>query len=163
VGTEYLHAYWRMPYIEQSKPESGGDNLFARLPALGDDRAALIVWRGPTVYLVLNKFPYNAGHLLAAPYREVAQLAELTAPERADLMDAIIKAQDILTRALQPDGFNVGFNLGRVAGAGLPRHLHAHIVPRWNGDNNFMPVIADTKVLPLALDTLWERLRPFAT
>ncbi|MGA2051899.1 MAG: HIT domain-containing protein [Opitutales bacterium] len=152
-----------MPYVEQSKPETGGDRLFARLPAMGDDRAALIVWRGPTSYLVLNKYPYNAGHLLAAPYREVAQLAGLTPAERADLMDAIVKAQDILTRALQPDGFNVGFNFGRAAGAGLPTHLHAHIVPRWNGDGNFMPVLANTTVLPLALDTLWERLRQFAT
>ena len=152
-----------MPYVEQPKPETGGDNVFARLPLLGDDRAALIVWRGPTSYLLLNKFPYNAGHLLAVPYREVRELADLTPAERADLLDAIIKAQDILTRALQPDGFNVGFNFGRAAGAGIPGHLHAHIVPRWNGDGNFMPVIADTKVLPVALDTLWQRLRQFAT
>jgi ATP adenylyltransferase len=152
-----------MPYIEQPKPASGGDNVFARLPLLGDDRAALIVWRGPHTYLVLNKFPYNAGHLLAIPFREVAELRDLSAPERVDFLDSLIKGQDILTRALSPDGFNIGFNLGRAAGAGLPRHLHAHIVPRWNGDGNFMPVIADTKVLPVALDTLWERLRPFAT
>jgi ATP adenylyltransferase len=159
---EYLHAYWRMPYIEAPKPEAGGDNPFARLPLLGDDRAALILWRGPACYLVLNKFPYNAGHLLAVPYREVAEMADLNAAERADLMAALIKGQDILTRALAPDGFNVGFNFGRSSGAGIPKHLHGHIVPRWHGDANFMPVLAHTKVLPMALDTMWERLRPFA-
>jgi ATP adenylyltransferase len=152
-----------MPYVEQPKPETGGDNVFARLPLLGDDRAALIVWRGPSSYLLLNKFPYNAGHLLAVPYREVAELADLTPPERTDLFDAVIKGQAMLGRALQPDGYNIGINLGRAGGAGLPGHLHVHIVPRWNGDSNFMPVIADTKVLPVALDALWERLRPFAT
>lgn len=133
-----------------------------RLPALGDDRAALIIWRGPTSYLILNKFPYNAGHLLAIPYRAVPNLADLTPAERSDLMEAIVKAQDILTRAIKPDGYNIGLNFGRVAGAGIPGHLHAHIVPRWNGDSNFMPVVADTKVLPIALDTLWQRLREFA-
>jgi ATP adenylyltransferase len=89
-------------------------------------------------------------------------LSGLTPAERADLMETILKGQDILQRALTPDGFNIGFNFGRVAGAGIPQHLHAHIVPRWSGDVNFMPVIADTKVLPVALDSLWERLRPFA-
>jgi ATP adenylyltransferase len=159
MGLEYLHAYWRLPYVEAPKPEAGGENPFADLPKLGDDRKALILWRGPLTYLVMNRFPYNVGHLLAIPFREVPTLAELTPAERADLMEAIVKAQDILTQALRPDGFNIGFNFGRVAGAGIPRHLHAHIVPRWSGDVNFMPVVADTKVLPVALDTLWERLK----
>jgi ATP adenylyltransferase len=159
MGLEYLHAYWRLPYVEAPKPEAGGENPFTDLPKLGDDRKALILWRGPLTYLVMNRFPYNVGHLLAIPYREVPTLAELTAAERADLMEGIVKGQDILTRALKPDGFNIGFNFGRVAGAGIPRHLHAHIVPRWSGDVNFMPVVADTKVLPVALDTLWERLK----
>jgi ATP adenylyltransferase len=98
---------------------------------------------------------------MAIPFREVPTLAELTPVERADLMDAIVKAQDILTKALKPEGFNIGFNFGRAAGAGIPRHLHAHIVPRWVGDVNFMPVVGDTKVLPVALDVLWERLKEF--
>jgi ATP adenylyltransferase len=150
-----------MPYVEAPKPDAGGDNPFVDLPKLGDDRAALIVWRGPLTYIVLNRYPYNAGHLMAIPYREVPTLADLTVAERADLMDSIVKAQDILTRAIQPEGFNIGFNFGRPAGAGIPRHLHAHIVPRWSGDANFMPVLNNTKVLPLALDSLWERLRAF--
>jgi len=159
MGLEYLHAYWRLPYVQATKPETGGENPFAELPNLGDDRKALIIWRGPHTYLVMNKFPYNVGHLLAIPYREVPNLVDLSHAERADLMETIIKAQEILTKTLKPDGFNIGFNFGRVAGAGIPRHLHGHIVPRWTGDVNFMPVIADTKVLPVAMDALWERLR----
>jgi ATP adenylyltransferase len=157
MGLEYLHAYWRMPYVQAPKPETGGDDPFATLPQQ-DDRTALIVWRGPSTYIILNRFPYNVGHLMAIPYRQAALLSDLTAAERAELMESIVKAQDILQRALNPDGFNIGFNFGRVAGAGVPRHLHAHIVPRWMGDVNFMPVIANTKVLPVALDTMWERL-----
>jgi len=159
MGLEYLHAYWRLPYVQAPKPETGGENPFVGLPQLGDDRKALIIWRGPHTFLVMNRFPYNVGHLLAIPYREAAALADLSHAERSDLMEAIVKAQEILTKALKPDGFNIGFNFGRVAGAGIPAHLHAHIVPRWSGDVNFMPVIADTKVLPVALDTLWERLK----
>jgi len=161
MGHDYLHAYWRLPYVQAPKPVSGGEDIFLELPKLGDDRKALILWRGPTSYLVLNKFPYNVGHLMAIPFREVPTLAELTPAERTDLMDAIVKAQDILTKALKPEGFNIGFNFGRAAGAGIPRHLHAHIVPRWTGDVNFMPVVADTKVLPVALDSLWERLKEY--
>jgi ATP adenylyltransferase len=162
MGFDHLHAYWRLPYVQAPKPEKGGENPFADLPNLGDDRKALIIWRGPHTYLVMNRFPYNVGHLLAIPYREAAALADLSLVERGDLMEAIVKAQEILTKALKPDGFNIGFNFGRVAGAGIPRHLHAHIVPRWSGDVNFMPVVADTKVLPVALDTLWERLKAHA-
>jgi len=162
MGLEYLHAYWRMPYIQAPKPEAGGENPFADL-AKRDEREAHIIWRGPTNCLVLNRYPYNVGHVMAIPYREVPNLSDLTPAERADLMDSIIKAQDILTRAIKPDGFNIGFNFGRVAGAGIPRHLHAHIVPRWSGDVNFMPVLNDTKVLPIALDTLWEKLRAHAS
>lgn len=151
-----------MPYIEAPKPETGEGNPFAALPECDDDKAVYILYRGETVYLVLNKFPYNAGHLLAIPYREVGALADLERDERAELMDMIIRGQDILQKALNPDGFNVGFNLGRAAGAGIPSHLHAHIVPRWNGDHNFMPVVSDTRVLPESLDSMWERLRSFA-
>lgn len=159
---ESLHAYWRMPYIEAPKPEKEGGNPFARIPASDDDRANHVLWRGEHTFLVMNKFPYNAGHLLAAPYREVPQLADLSTAERADLMEAIILGQRILTDAIHPDGFNVGFNFGGAAGAGIPRHLHCHIVPRWNGDTNFMPVLGETKVLPESMDAMWERLREFA-
>lgn len=153
---EHLHAYWRMEYIEAPRQKSGG-NIFADLPALGDDAAALIVHRTPLSYLVLNRFPYNAGHLLAVPFRAVTELTELTAAERSDLMDEIIFGQELLRAALSPQSFNIGFNLGPAAGGSIP-HLHAHIVPRWHGDTNFMPVIGNTRVLPQSLEAMYRRL-----
>jgi ATP adenylyltransferase len=154
---QHLHAYWRMEYIEAPKGPSFG-NPFRELPLLNDDRAALIVFRSTLTYLVLNRFPYNAGHLLVVPFREAPDLADLTTDERVDFFNTLIAGQDILRRALKPDGFNIGFNLGSAAGAGIPGHLHAHIVPRWNGDTNFMPVLGQTRTLPQALDSTWERL-----
>ncbi|MDR2981813.1 MAG: HIT domain-containing protein [Puniceicoccales bacterium] len=156
----HLHSYWRMQYIEAPKPQ-GGASVFEDIPKTSDEKSVHLLYRGKTGYLVLNKFPYNAGHLLAIPYRAVAELALLNSEERAGLMDLIVLGQDILTQALKPDGFNVGFNFGSAAGAGIPKHLHAHIVPRWNGDCNFMPVLGDTRVLVESLDSMWERLRQF--
>ena len=156
----HLHAYWRMEYIEAPREKSGA-NLFTALPALGDDAAALIIYRSPFSYLILNRYPYNAGHLLAVPFRNVADLEELDAPGRADLMDVIIYGKAVLRAALNPDGFNLGFNLGQAAGGSIT-HLHAHIVPRWNGDTNFMPVIGQTRVLPQSLDAMYARLRSIA-
>lgn len=154
-----LHAYWRMPYILAPKnPEDVGGNPFTRIPETDNDRSEYILYRGKTGYIVMNRYPYNAGHLLVLPYREVGALKDLTTEERHELMDLIVKAQEILTHALKPDGFNTGFNFGKAAGAGIPSHLHCHIVPRWNGDTNFMPVIADTRVLPDAMDAMWDRL-----
>jgi ATP adenylyltransferase len=153
---QQLHPYWRMDYIEAPRYPAT-KKPFTELPALGDDRTALIVHRSSLSYLVLNRYPYNPGHLLAVPFREVVELEELNAAERADLMDIIITAKRLLRAALKPDGFNIGFNVGSTAGGSIP-HLHAHIVPRWNGDNNFMPVLGQTRVLPQALDATWERL-----
>jgi len=154
---QQLHAYWRMDYIEAPKYPAAMKRPFLELPLLGDDRAALIVHRSPLSYLVLNRFPYNPGHLLAVPFREVVDLEELTAEGRADLMEEIVTAKRLLTAALKPDGFNVGFNLGRISGGSID-HLHAHIVPRWAGDNNFMPVIGQTRVLPQSLEATWSRI-----
>jgi ATP adenylyltransferase len=158
---EHLHAYWRMEYIEAPRP-AGGLDVFTALPSLGDDRAAHIIHRQSHGYLVLNLFPYNAGHLLAVPFREASDLADLSAEERADFMDLIVTGKEILRQALKPDGFNIGMNLGSAAGAGIPRHLHCHIVPRWQGDTNFMPVVGGTRVLPQSLDAMWQRLRQFS-
>ena len=149
-----------MEYIESPHEKSGG-NPFTDLPALGDDAAALIIHRSPLSYLILNRYPYNAGHLLAVPFRNVADLTDLNASERADLMDEIITGKDILRAALKPDAFNLGFNLGTASGGSIT-HLHAHIVPRWNGDTNFMPVIAQTRVLPQSLEAMYQRLRAIA-
>ena len=155
---ENLHAYWRMEYIET--PEAlKGKNPFVALPKMENDRESLVLYRGSTGYLILNRYPYNAGHLLALPYREVADLDHLDSEERVEFMDLLIKAKQILTHALQPNGFNIGMNLGNEAGAGIPSHLHAHIVPRWGGDTNFMPVIGHTRVLPTSLEAMWDRLK----
>lgn len=157
---DHLHAYWRMEYIEAPRlPE--GANPFAELPKLGNDAEALIVHRSPLSYLILNRFPYNPGHLLAVPFRAATDLTELSAAERVDLMDEIILGKDILKTAVNPHAFNVGFNLGSAAGGSIP-HLHAHIVPRWNGDTNFMPVIGQTRVLPQSLAAMYQRLRETA-
>lgn len=157
---DHLHAYWRMEYIEAPRlPE--GANLFTELPRLGNDTEALIIHRRPLSYLILNRFPYNPGHLLAVPFRAATDLAELTPAERADLMDAIIFGKEVLRTAINPHAFNIGFNLGSAAGGSIP-HLHAHIVPRWNGDTNFMPVIGQTRVLPQSLAAMYARLRETA-
>jgi ATP adenylyltransferase len=108
----------------------------------------------------MNRFPYTAGHLLVLSLREVADLADLTDDEAAGLMAAIRRAQRALVRTLAPDGFNIGFNVGSAAGAGMPGHLHCHVVPRWDGDTNFMPVVGGTKVLPQALEDLYDELLP---
>ncbi len=159
---QQLHAYWRMEYIEAPRYPAAMKRPFAELPALGDDRAALIVHRSKLSYLVLNRFPYNPGHLLAVPFREVTELEQLTPTERSDLFDEIIVGKELLTAALKPEGFNVGFNLGAAIAGGSIAHLHAHIVPRWNGDNNFMPVIGQTRLLPQSLEATWEKLNAAA-
>jgi ATP adenylyltransferase len=153
----HLHPYWRMRYIESRKKPAAG-NPFPGLLQAGDDRENLIVHRGRTCFVLMNNFPYNPGHLMVLPKREVADLAGLTPEERAELLDLVIRAQAALTAVMKPAGFNIGLNLGKVAGAGVPQHLHAHVVPRWDGDHNFMPVTADTHVLPQALEELWDKL-----
>jgi ATP adenylyltransferase len=146
-----------MEYIEAPRYPVNLKRPFTELPALGDDRAALIIHRSPLSYLILNRFPYNPGHLLAVPFREVNDLLELTPAERADLMEEIVFGQKLLNAALKPDGINVGFNLGSAAGGSIA-HLHGHLVPRWTGDNNFMPVLGHTRILPQSLEATWERL-----
>ena len=154
---QQIHAYWRMDYIEAPKfPKV--DKPFTELPALGDDRIALIIHRTALTYLVLNRFPYNPGHLLAIPFREVGDIEELNAEESSDLMRTIVFGKKVLRMALNADGFNVGFNLGKAVSGGSIAHLHAHIVPRWDGDTNFMPVIGQTRVLPQALEETWAKL-----
>ena len=150
-----------MEYIEAPRHPPEMKRPFTELPLLGDDRAARIVHRGVHAYLILNIFPYNPGHLLAVPFREVIQIEDLTPAERADLMEEIVLGQRLLTAALKPDGFNIGFNLGSAAGGSIS-HLHGHIVPRWTGDHNFMPVLGHTRILPQSLDDTWERLAAVA-
>lgn len=154
---EYLHAYWRMEYVEA--PKAPKASLFSDLPKTTDDKAVYIVWRGPLTYLVMNVFPYNVGHLLAVPYRQVDDPTALTEDEQIALFKTVLFAQKLLKQVLNPSGFNIGMNLGKAGGAGIPEHIHMHIVPRWLGDTNFMPVLGQTRVLSKHLDSLWQGLR----
>lgn len=153
-----LHAYWRMEYLSVPSEKEENGNPFVQLPANGDDRSVYIVHRAKHAYLLLNKYPYNPGHLLVVPFREVPRLRDLGTDERIDLMDLTVFAQDLLEDAFLPDGFNIGINEGATGGAGIPTHMHVHVVPRWKSDTNFMPVLADTRVLPESLDATCEKL-----
>lgn len=156
---EHLHAPWRIGYILAPKPKPNGGSLFAGIAASSEDVANLVVLRERTCFAMLNRYPYNGGHLMVIPYKQTADLTELTADELRDLMLVTRRCIEALRRTMKPDGFNVGLNLGQVAGAGVVDHLHFHIVPRWRGDTNFMPVLAGTSVVPEALEDVAARLR----
>jgi len=156
---ETLHAPWRIQYILSPKPAASESSLFTQVAHSSDDEANHVVVRDRTCYAVLNTYPYNGGHLLVVPYRQTPDLAGLTDEELCDLMKLTRRCVDVLTKVMKPDGFNIGINVGKVAGAGIAEHLHIHIVPRWQGDTNFMPVIANTAVLPEALGELAAKLR----
>lgn len=156
---EPLHAPWRINYILGPKPASADGSLFTRIAQSSDDEANFILVRERTCFAVLNTYPYNGGHLLIVPYKETPNLDGLTDEEMTDLMKLTRRCQNALTQVMKPDGFNVGINFGKAAGAGIEQHLHLHVVPRWNGDTNFMPVIGSTTVLPEALAELAAKLR----
>jgi ATP adenylyltransferase len=153
-----LHAPWRIEYILSPKPELK-PGLFARIAQSSDDEANLVVARDRTCFALLNRYPYNGGHLMVVPYKEAADLNGLTDGEVADLWKLVRRCVNALAAVMKPDGFNVGINLGKVAGAGILEHLHIHVVPRWTGDTNFMPVIAGTGVVPDALHNIAAKLR----
>jgi ATP adenylyltransferase len=132
--------------------------VFCSALAAGDDRRALILRRGQRAFLILNAFPYATGHLMAMPIRHVATVEDATADELTETMTLVQESVRALNVGYKPDGFNIGLNQGRIAGAGVLGHVHTHVVPRWNGDTNFMPVIADTKVLSESLETTYDRL-----
>jgi ATP adenylyltransferase len=160
---DQLWAPWRHAYVTQPakpQPTASTESCFiCRGLSSSDDRTNLIVERGLRTVTVLNRFPYNPGHLLICPVRHIGTLDGLTSEESADLQSEIVHMTRKIDQLMNPEGYNIGLNLGSAAGAGLPGHLHWHIVPRWKGDMNFMPVIADTKVIVQSLDSLWERLR----
>ena len=147
-----------MSYVS-SAGTSGDGCVFCTALAAGDDRRALILHRGARAFLILNAFPYASGHLMSVVTRHVGGVEEASPDELAEAMQLVQTGVRVLQAAYKPDGFNVGLNQGRVAGAGVLGHLHVHVVPRWNGDANFMPVIADTRVLPEALDATYDRLK----
>ena len=157
-----LHAPWRIQYILATKPppsDPGDASLFTRISQDSDDLANNVIARRRTCFAVLNNYPYNGGHLLVVPYKQVADFDALTDDEMLDLMKLTRRCLAVLRQVMKPEGFNVGINLGKCAGAGIAEHLHIHVVPRWNGDTNFMPVIANTGVVPDALIEIAAKLR----
>ena len=153
-----LHAPWRIEYILSPKPELK-EGLFARIAQSSDDVENLVVVRERTCFALLNRYPYNGGHLMVVPYKEVPDLNGLTDEEITDLWKLVRRCSNTLSVVMKPDGFNIGINVGKVAGAGIAEHLHVHIEPRWNGDTNFMPVLANTSVVPDALLAIAAKLR----
>ncbi len=158
---ERIWSPWRMAYIQAAK-EQGEDGgcIFCDLPAEGDDVRTMILARGELAFVIVNSFPYNPGHLMVAPFRHVGAFTSLEAAELADVDALVARSIRALEQEMEPHGYNLGMNLGRVAGAGIPDHVHWHLVPRWNGDTNFMPVVGQTRVLPELLEETYARLRP---
>lgn len=153
---ESLWAPWRVEYF-QAEHRTGWDFLTEAAQS-DDDAAHLVVSRGKSAFLIMNKYPYSAGHLMAVPYRKTSRMEDLVEGEILELWQLAILAQKLLTEAVRAQGFNVGWNLGRVSGAGVDDHLHIHIVPRWAGDSNFIAVIGGTRIIPEGLSPLYERL-----
>jgi ATP adenylyltransferase len=156
---ESLYAPWRIQYILAPKPATTDTSVFAKIAQSTEDEANYVVARDRSCYAILNTHPYTGGHMMVVPYKQIPDLHGLTDTELSDLMKLVRRCQDALTKVMKPQGFNIGINLGRAAGAGIEEHLHIHIVPRWVGDTNFMPVIANTTVLPEALSELATKLR----
>ena len=150
-----LWAPWRLEYL---KGEKSSDCIFCSKPGLPDDEA-FIVHRGSSCYVILNAFPYTNGHVMVAPYAHVGDPRELPVETSTEMTDLTQRSLGAIERVYGPEGFNLGMNLGEVAGAGFAGHVHTHVVPRWKGDTNFMPVIGDTRVMPEALPDSWRRLR----
>lgn len=149
-----------MSYVQ--KPTTGtteGGDIFLDLPAQNDDRNNLILYRGKTAFVILNAFPYATGHLLVAPYRQVADMEGMTNEELLEVNQLVRRAIGWLRKSHRPHGFNVGVNLGRAAGAGIPVHIHWHVVPRWEGDTNFMGAVGDVRVMPQSLPDAYDRLK----
>ena len=154
---ESLWAPWRVEYFQAEHKISG--DFLSVAAASTDDAAHLVVSRRPTAFLIMNKYPYSAGHLMAVPNRKVCKMAEITDEEVLDLWKLSIHAQRLLDKAVHPHGFNIGWNLGSASGAGVDDHIHIHIVPRWRGDSNFMAVIGGMRIIPEGLTPLYQRLK----
>ena len=154
-----IWAPWRLDYVKAVPHANDEGCIFCVTNDTARDRERHIVLRRPTCFAMLNRYPYNNGHLLVAPRRHVAGLGDLSDDEMTALMQLVRDSTALLGETLRPHGYNIGLNLGRAAGAGIVEHVHFHIVPRWEGDTNFMPATANTKVMPQSLDALWELLR----
>ncbi len=156
---ERIFAPWRFAYVSSADRTVDGECIFCRAVAGADDAATLTLWRGETCFALLNRYPYTSGHAMVAPRRHVADLDALEAPELSEIILAGRHLVRALRRVYRPHGFNVGFNLGEAAGAGIEQHLHLHVVPRWRGDTNFISVVGGVRVIPEELGTTWEKVR----
>ena len=154
---DYLWSPWRYQYVSQSAPDAGC--IFCSMAAQHRDEENYIVYRAERNFLILNLYPYSTGHLMIAPYDHLPVLQELDADTVAEMMALAQRAMVVLEKKYNPHGYNVGFNQGRVAGAGYEGHIHLHVVPRWAGDTNYMPVLADTRVMPQSLEQSYEALK----
>ncbi len=151
-----LWAPWRIDYILSDKR---GGCIFCDKPREAEDRHNLILLRGEFHFIIMNAYPYNNGHMMVVPYRHTPTLAGWSVQERGEMMELADLAVEVLRRTIAPDGFNIGINMGQVAGAGIAEHIHLHIVPRWNGDTNFMPVLSSTRVIPEHITATYDKLR----
>lgn len=157
---ERLWAPWRLSYIEKASSAPGETGcIFVDLPNENEDEKNLILFRGESTFVILNAFPYTNGHLMVAPYRHTANLEELSDAELFEIQQMVRNCVRWITATYHPHGFNIGVNLGRAAGAGIPNHVHWHIVPRWEGDTNFMGTVGEVRVLPQSLEESYARLR----
>jgi ATP adenylyltransferase len=154
---EHIWAPWRIGYVLQAEEKDGC--FLCEKPKEDNDEPNLILLRGKSNFIILNSFPYNPGHLMIVPYRHIGHLDRLSDEEAKEHFELVKRSLRLLTEVIKPAGFNIGMNLGKVAGAGVDDHVHTHIVPRWQGDTNFMPVISDTKVLPEALAETYKKLK----
>ena len=155
---DVVWAPWRMTYILAKKPSGC---IFCERPREQYDAKNLILWRGRTAFVMMNLYPYNNGHLMVVPHAHVASLTALEPSQRAELGELTMHCEQILQQALHPDGFNIGLNLGSAAGAGIAEHLHVHIVPRWEGDTNYMTVVSEIRVIPQHIDQTYALLAPY--
>jgi len=153
-----LWAPWRMDYILDNTDKNRDDCIFCVRNITGEDRARLILYRGEHAFVVMNKYPYTNGHLMVAPYRHTSDPGELSEEEALEMHRLMVLCRAVLKERIAPQGFNIGMNLGQIAGAGMADHLHLHIVPRWSGDTNFMPVFADVRVIPQHLEATYALL-----
>ncbi len=156
IKMERLWAPWRIDYILSKKPPGC---IFCDKPKENNDEENLILYRGKYNFIIMNAYPYNNGHMMVVPYRHTATLSGWSPEEQQELMDLADMAVELLRRLMRPDGFNLGINMGLVAGAGVADHIHLHVVPRWNGDTNFMPVLSDTRVISEHLRATYGKLK----
>jgi ATP adenylyltransferase len=148
---------WRMKYIQHHAKPAGC--IFCNLPAQNDDVTNLIIFRGKLAYVILNRYPYTSGHLMVAPFAHLPSLQGMTSDTRLEMFDLLAKSEAVLGKVYHPDGYNIGANVGEGSGAGFAQHIHFHVVPRWQGDSNFMSTLGDTRVIPEELDDTYSRIR----